>query len=100
MLTAKGNEGGVDFFARIPFSRKSHFLFGVKGPIRIVGQCKKYAIKDNVGCMKEFITMLNAVYNKSYRVGEILPDWFKQERGKIYLLVKTGKRKKTKFLLN
>lgn len=82
-LTAKGNEGGVDFLARIPFSKKSHFLFGVKGPIRIVGQCKKYATKDNVGHMKEFITTLNAVYNKSYRVGEILPDWFKQEKGDI-----------------
>lgn len=82
-LTPKGNEGGVDFFARIPFSKNSHFLFGVKGPIRIVGQCKKYVSKDNVGHMKEFVTTLNGVYNKSYRVGEILPDWFKQEKGDI-----------------
>lgn len=82
-LTASGNEGGVDFFARIPFSRKSHFLFGIKGPIRIVGQCKKYSSRDNVGHMKEFVTTLNNVYNKSYRVGEILPDWFKLGKGDI-----------------
>lgn len=82
-LTPKGNEGGVDFFARIPFSKKSHFIFGRKGPIRIVGQCKKYAGKDNVGNMKEFVTTLNNVYNKSFRVGEILPEWFKLEKGDI-----------------
>lgn len=82
-LTASGNEGGVDFFARIPFSKKSHFLFGIKGPLRIVGQCKKYVNKDNVGHMKEFVTTMNNVYNKSYRVGEILPEWFKLEKGDI-----------------
>lgn len=82
-LTAPGNEGGVDFFARIPFPKKAHFLFGIKGPIRIVGQCKKYVNKDNVGHMKEFVTTMNNVYNKSYRVGEILPDWFKLEKGDI-----------------
>ncbi len=76
-LTAPGNEGGVDFFARISFPQKAHFLFGTKGPIRIVGQCKKYANRDNVGHMKEFVTTMNNVYNKSYRAGEILPDWFK-----------------------
>ena len=52
-LTAPGNEGGVDFYARIPFSKKSHYFFGIKGPIRIVGQCKKYSTKDKVGNMKE-----------------------------------------------
>lgn len=82
-LTAPGNEGGVDFFARISFPQKSHFLSGVKGPIRIVGQCKKYTNKDNVGHMKEFVTTMNNVYNKSYRVGEILPEWFKLEKGNI-----------------
>lgn len=82
-LTAPGNEGGVDFFARISFPQKAHFLFGTKGPIRIVGQCKKYANRDNVGHMKEFVTTMNNVYNKSYRAGKILPDWFKLEKGDI-----------------
>lgn len=82
-LTPKGNEGGIDFFARIPFSAKSHFLFGIKGPIRIVGQCKKYTCKDKVGHMREFVTTLDNVYNRSYRAGEILPEWFKLEKGTI-----------------
>lgn len=82
-LTEKNKEGGVDFFARIPFPEKAHFLFGVKGPVRIVGQCKKYSVKDNVGHMKEFVQTLDHVHNRSYRAGEILPDWFKLERGAI-----------------
>lgn len=82
-LTPKGNEGGIDFMARIPFSASSHFLFGVKGPIRIIGQCKKYSSKDNVGHMKEFVTTMNNVYNRSFRAGDILPNWFKMERGDI-----------------
>lgn len=82
-LTDRGNEGGVDFFAKIPFSDDAHFLFGVKGPIRIVGQCKKYTSKDHIGHMKEFVQTLDNVHNKSYRAGEILPDWFKLERGVI-----------------
>ena len=83
LLTDPGNEGGIDFFARIPFSKRSHFLFGVKGPIRIVGQCKKYSQKDNVGHMKEFVQTLGHVYNRSYRAGQILPDWFQMEKGDI-----------------
>lgn len=82
-----------DFFARISFPQKAHFLFGTKGPIRIVGQCKKYANRDNVGHMKEFVTTMNNVYNKSYRAGEILPDWFKLEKGDIIPSLTVGKIK-------
>ncbi len=82
-LTDRGNEGGIDFLATIKFSHNAHFIFGMKGPIRIVGQCKKYAGKDNIGHMKEFAQTLNHVYNLSYRAGEILPDWFKMNAGPI-----------------
>lgn len=81
LLTPAGNEGGIDFLAQIPFSQTAHFFFGVKGPIRIVGQCKKYSSKDNVGHMKEFVQTLSNVYNHSYRAGNTLPYWFKQEKG-------------------
>lgn len=33
--------------------------------------------------MKEFVQTLNHVYNKSYRPGEILPDWFQTGKGSI-----------------
>ena len=48
-----------------------------------MGQCKKYSTKDNVGHMKEFVQTLGNVYNRSYRAGEILPDWFKVGKGDI-----------------
>lgn len=82
-LTAPGNEGGVDFYARIPFSKQAHYFFGVKGPIRVVGQCKKYNTKDNVGNMKEFLQTLNFVHNNSFRAGDTMPNWFKLEKGMI-----------------
>lgn len=82
-LTPPGNEGGIDFVAKITFPSKAHFLFGNKGPIRIIGQCKKYATKDKIGHMKEFTQTLTHVYNLSYRAGEILPDWFKDSNGPI-----------------
>lgn len=81
LLTPAGNEGGIDFLAQIPFSQTAHFFFGVKGPIRIVGQCKKYSSRDNVGHMNEFVQTLSNVYNNSFRAGKILPHWFKQENG-------------------
>ncbi|QEH69367.1 restriction endonuclease [Cellulosilyticum sp. WCF-2] len=82
-LTSAGNEGGIDFIASIKFPVKAHFLFGNKGPIRIIGQCKKYSTKDNVGHMKEFVQTLNNVHNLSYRAGEVLPSWFKASTGPI-----------------
>lgn len=83
LLTDKGNEGGIDFFAQIQFSETAHFLFGLKGPIRIVGQCKKYATRANASHMKEFLLTLNNVYNISYRAGEVIPMWFKTGKGPI-----------------
>lgn len=83
MLTLPGNDGGIDFLASIKFSASAHYLFGTKGPLRIVGQCKKYSSSDNVGHMMEFIQTLQYVYNHSYRPGEVLPNWFKANPGPI-----------------
>lgn len=80
-LTPKGNEGGVDFYARIPFSKTAHFFFGIKGPIRIVGQCKKYSKKDSVNNMKEFLQTLTFVHTGAFRLGDTMPSWFRSERG-------------------
>lgn len=82
-LTAPGNEGGIDFIAQIRFPPKAHFLFGAKGPIRIIGQCKFYSTKDTVGHMKEFVQTINDVHNWTFRAGGILPAWFKNGAGPI-----------------
>lgn len=82
-LTDEGNEGGVDFIAQIRFSESAHFIFGTKGPVRIIGQSKKYSTSVQKSAVKEFITTLNDVHNLSYRVGEILPTWFRTNSGPI-----------------
>lgn len=83
ILTIPGNEGGVDFISSITFTKKAHYLFGIKGPLRIIGQCKKHSSKAKVSHIKEFITTMDQVYNWSYRMGNILPLWFKECGGYI-----------------
>lgn len=83
LLTPPGNEDGIDFIASIKFSNSAHHLFGTKGPLRIIGQCKKYSSKDNVGHMKEFIQTIDTVHNQSFRAGQVLPSWFKTSAGPI-----------------
>lgn len=83
LLTEEGNEGGIDFIARFDFDSNAHFLFGQKGPIRIVGQCKKYSTKSQVGDMRDFLTTMEHVRNLSYRPGDLLPSWFRELPGPI-----------------
>lgn len=82
ILTRSGNEGGIDFIATIPFSTKSHYFFGINGPIRIVGQSKKFNTKklqDN--SVKEFVTTLNDIYNLNPKIINIIPNWFRSAKG-------------------
>lgn len=83
MLTPAGNEGGIDFIATIKFPEKSHFLFGEKGPIRIIGQCKKYSTRVQVDKVKEFITTLQEVKNQTPSVERVIPNWFRSSSGPI-----------------
>ncbi|SDP70176.1 restriction endonuclease [Desulforhopalus singaporensis] len=82
-LTPPGNEAGIDFIASIKFSDDSHFLFGINGPIRIIGQCKKYESPVQVSSIKEFNQTLQDVYSLTPKMIKILPDWFRRERGPI-----------------
>lgn len=82
-LTARGNEGGIDFFARIPLPGKTHVFSGGTGPLRIVGQCKKYETKVGVDKMDQFIQTLSFVRHKSPRVLSVLPNWFTTSKGPI-----------------
>jgi len=81
VLTARGNEGGVDFFASIILPQRSHVLFGAAGPLRIIGQCKFYNDKVQVGEIRDFITTIADV--KSYRLRHLVPTWFQTSRGPI-----------------
>jgi len=81
LLTKSGNEGGIDFIATISFSVKSHYFFGINGPIRIIGQSKKYNSKAQDNSIKEFITTLNDVYSLTPKMNTIVPNWFRSAKG-------------------
>jgi hypothetical protein len=83
LLTPPGNEGGIDFVGTIKFSQNAHFLFGINGPIRIIGQSKFYGQKVTVKDIKEFDSTINDVQRLSPKVNSVLPNWFKQEKGPI-----------------
>lgn len=80
-LTPAGNEAGIDFIATIAFSDDSHYLFGINGPIRIIGQSKKYSDPVKIDKIKEFNTTLNDVYHLTTKIRSILPAWFSQSKG-------------------
>lgn len=82
-LTPPGNEGGIDFIATINFPPKSHYLIGHKGPLRIIGQCKKYAGAIQNEKIKQFITTLNQVKNRSQLIEQHIPSWFRVSQGPI-----------------
>lgn len=83
LLTPYGNECGIDFVGTIKFSKSAHFLFGVNGPIRIIGQSKFYWQKVSVKEIKEFDSTISDIQRLSPKVSSILPDWFKKEKGPI-----------------
>lgn len=83
LLTTTGNEAGIDFLASINFSADSHYFFGVNGPLRIIGQCKKHNSAIQVGSIKEFNSTLDDVYSLTEKVRKILPSWFLTSKGPI-----------------
>ena len=82
-LTRQKNEQGVDFLAVVPSFGKSRLLNGATGPIRIVGQSKKYSNSVQVDKLRDFSTTLNLVRHRNTKVSKILPPWFLQQTGSI-----------------
>lgn len=92
ILTRKGNEGGVDFFASIILPARSHILFGTNGPLRIIGQCKKYSSKVQIEKVRGFITTMNDVKHQSPHIEDLVPAWFRAGKGPIvgWIIAHTG----------
>lgn len=82
-LTPPGNEAGIDFVGIIDFGIDAHFLFGINGPIRIIGQCKKYSTESQVNSIKEFNKTLDDVHSLTDKTKEVLPHWFRSAKGPI-----------------
>lgn len=83
LLTPPGNEGGIDFFATLSISTRTHVLSAAGAEIRIVGQCKKYGSPVAVDKLEQFITTMQNVRHRSERVRRHIPAWFDQARGPI-----------------
>lgn len=82
-LTPPGNEGGIDFFATLSIKTRTHVLSAAGTEIRIVGQCKKYALPVGVDKLEQFITTMQNVRHRSERVRRHIPTWFDESRGPI-----------------
>jgi hypothetical protein len=83
LLTPTGNEAGIDFIATIKFSDEANYLFGINGPIRIIGQCKKYGSAVQVDKIKEFNSTLGDVHHMTNKMRTVIPSWFSQAKGVI-----------------
>ncbi|MDD3704478.1 MAG: restriction endonuclease [Clostridiaceae bacterium] len=83
VLTPSGNEAGIDFMATINFSSNAHYFFGINGPLRIIGQCKKYSSDVQVDSIKEFNSTLLDVFSLTEKVRKVLPNWFITSKGPI-----------------
>lgn len=82
-LTPPGNEGGIDFFAVLPVTTRSHIFSAPGKEIRIVGQCKKYKSPVQSGSVSEFVQTVQNVRYRSPRVLKHLPSWFQDANGPI-----------------
>ncbi len=81
-LTPKGNEGGVDFFALIPFHSSCHLFSGGTHPVRVVGQSKKYTSSVQAGKFKEFLKTMDEVkHGGEPKTEAVIPAWFRSKRG-------------------
>jgi len=83
LLTPPGNEAGIDFIATIKYSDEANYLFGVNGPIRIIGQSKKYSCAVQVDKIKEFNSTIGDVHHMTNKMRTVLPSWFSEAKGVI-----------------
>jgi len=83
LLTPRGNEGGIDFFASIILPGTLHVFSGKHGPLRVVGQCKKYDSKVGIEKIREFAQTLTQVKNQNPTVEKHVPAWFRAAYGPV-----------------
>ncbi len=83
LLTPAGSEGGIDFFALIDVPGKCHLFSGATGPLRVVGQSKKYSSAADLGVVRDFITAIENVRKRQPSVERRIPLWFRTSRGPV-----------------
>lgn len=83
LLTPKGNEGGIDFFARIKQPAFTHIFGGGSTPIRVIGQCKKYSSPVSDDRIRDFSTTVRDVCHVAVSTERLVPRWFRESGGPI-----------------
>jgi acyl carrier protein len=83
LLTPKQSEGGIDFFASISHPSRCHVFSGENHPMRIIGQCKKFASALGDDRLKEFIQTIEDVKHQSPKVERFVPAWFRTSSGPV-----------------
>jgi len=81
LLTHRGNEGGVDFFALINIPAKCHVFGGYCRPLRVIGQAKKYQGKVQVDEIRELITTIQDIQYRNPTIEPLVPTWFRTAHG-------------------
>lgn len=82
-LTPPGNEGGIDFFALIKNPGRCHVFSEARSPIRVIGQCKKYASSVQVEKVRQFVQSIHSVCHQSLLVEKHVPAWFRSSTGPV-----------------
>ena len=92
VLTPRGNEGGIDFFAKIMIPGRAHVFQGENGPLRIVGQSKKYTSPVSGEKAQLLISSINDVKHNYHTVSKVTPSWFRATKGPIagWLIAHSG----------
>jgi hypothetical protein len=82
-LTPPGNEWGVDFFASLVSPSVFPIFNGLRAPMRIVGQCKKYESRLTVKEVRDFSRTLEGLRNRKPELEKHVPNWFRVINGPI-----------------
>ena len=83
LLTPRGNEGGIDFFASFHYRSDCHVFHGRGGRLRVVGQSKKYAERVKREKIDLLDKVIEKVRNRNPEIAKVVPPWFYQATGPI-----------------
>jgi hypothetical protein len=82
-LTPRRKEGGIDFLALIEQHGHCHLFSGATGPLRLIGQSKKYGNPLEAGEIRDFITTIDNVRKCHPDIERHIPGWFRSARGPV-----------------
>jgi hypothetical protein len=83
LVTPRGNEGGVDFYALVPVWGTKGVMYSPERYLKIVGQSKRYSSRMAVDKAREHTQVVASIRHRSTGMDARLPVWFKQTQGPV-----------------